>query len=43
MVEFGSLQVTCLKEDETPGFAFREFKLVHSQVCPHIFNFYLDF
>lgn len=30
-VEFGSLQVTCLKEEETPGFAFREFTLINTE------------
>lgn len=28
-VDYGLLQVTCLKEEETPSFAFREFALVH--------------
>lgn len=30
-VEFGTLQVTCLKEEETPGFAFREFTLINTE------------
>lgn len=31
-VDYGLLQVTCLKEEETPSFAFREFALVHLEV-----------
>ena len=31
-VTYGSLQVTCLKEEETPGFAFREFTLIDTEV-----------
>ncbi|XP_071513326.1 tyrosine-protein phosphatase non-receptor type 4 isoform X3 [Panulirus ornatus] len=30
-VDFGTLQVTCLKEEETPGFAFREFTLINTE------------
>ncbi|KAK8727853.1 hypothetical protein OTU49_009486 [Cherax quadricarinatus] len=30
-VDFGTLQVTCLKEEETTGFAFREFTLINTQ------------
>ncbi|XP_070210282.1 tyrosine-protein phosphatase non-receptor type 4-like isoform X4 [Littorina saxatilis] len=27
--DFGALQITCVKEEETPSFAFREFNLTH--------------
>ncbi|KAK8396556.1 hypothetical protein O3P69_005532 [Scylla paramamosain] len=30
-VDFGILQVTCNKEEETPGFAFREFTLINTE------------
>ncbi|KAK4318744.1 hypothetical protein Pmani_010260 [Petrolisthes manimaculis] len=30
-VDFGILQVTCLKEEETPGFAYREFTLINTE------------
>ncbi|XP_066977515.1 tyrosine-protein phosphatase non-receptor type 4 isoform X19 [Macrobrachium rosenbergii] len=30
-VDYGTLQVTCLKEEETPGFAFREFTLINTE------------
>lgn len=30
-VDFGTLQVTCQKEEETPGFAFREFTLINTE------------
>ncbi|XP_076057001.1 tyrosine-protein phosphatase non-receptor type 4-like isoform X2 [Oratosquilla oratoria] len=30
-IEYGTLQVTCLKEEETPGFAFREFTLINTE------------
>merc|ERR1719495_52290 len=28
---FGTLQVTCLKEEETPSFAFRQFTLINTE------------
>jgi len=28
-----NMQVTCVKEETSPSFAFREFTLVHSKVC----------
>ncbi|XP_069157814.1 tyrosine-protein phosphatase non-receptor type 4 isoform X5 [Procambarus clarkii] len=30
-VDFGTLHVTCLKEEETPGFAYREFTLINTE------------
>lgn len=30
--EYGNLQVTCIKEDVTPSFAFRDFTLTNKQV-----------
>ncbi|MCL4135009.1 UNVERIFIED_CONTAM: hypothetical protein GTU68_036797, partial [Idotea baltica] len=31
-VEYNSMKITCTKEQETPGFAFREFTLTNTQV-----------
>lgn len=30
--DFGTLQITCVKEEETPSFAFRDFNLTHVEV-----------
>ena len=32
---YGHLQVTCLKEEVTPSFAFRELSLVHAKVLTY--------
>lgn len=31
-MDYGLLQITCVKEEETPSFAFREFNLTHVEV-----------
>ena len=33
-VEFGHLHITCLKEENTQSFAFREFTLINTEVRP---------
>ena len=37
-MDYGHLQVTCLKEEQSASFAFREFTLVNIEVCSTWFS-----
>lgn len=40
--DYGHLQITCVKEEKTASFAFREFNLTHVEV-PNILIFHLKY